>query len=98
MIDKGTTNSKRVAKVHARHGCKFVDVLALHPDTLCIVMANRIEKPVLLRKKPWWHTRVEDECSESEKISESHRPSGNSESVMGGCKMIVPRDKSAFIS
>lgn len=98
MIDKGTANSERVTKVHTRHSCKFVDVLAFHPDTLCIIMANGIKEPVLLGKKPWWHTRIEDERGKSEKIGEGHRSAGNSERVLSWCEVIVPRYKPALVS
>lgn len=98
MIDKGTANSERVTKMHTRHSCKFVDVLAFHPDTLCIVTANRIKESVFFGKKPWWHTRVEDECGKSEEICEGHRSAGNGERVMSWCEVIVPRDKPALVS
>lgn len=47
MVDHGHANAERVAKVHGRHCCKLVDILAAHPYTLCVVVADSIEEAIL---------------------------------------------------
>ena len=49
VVDHCAADAEGVAEVHGGHGGKGVDVLALHPDGLAVVVADAVEEAVL-----WW--------------------------------------------
>ena len=98
MTDQSTTDGEGVAKVHARHSCKRIDEFSFHPDALRVVMANCVEKAILLGKEPWWHARTEDECGESKKVNKGYRSSGNGKGVMRRRKVIVLSDEATKVN
>ena len=93
VVDHRHADAEGVAKVHGRHGCKLVDVLAAHPYTLRIVVANSVEEAMFLREQARRHARVDDEGDKCTEVRQRHRPAGNSECVERRRNVVVPADE-----
>ncbi len=93
MVKHGAPNAECIAEMHRRHRGQGVDVLPLHPNTLPVVMADAIEKPILLWEEARRHTWVEDEDGEGHQIRKSHRSADDCECVERGGNVVPPRNK-----
>lgn len=68
VVDHGHANAEGVAKMHGWHSGQLIDVLAAHPYTLRIVVADSVEETVLGRKQPRRHAGVQDESDERAEV------------------------------
>ena len=50
MVDHGAANDEGVAKMHAWHRGKRIDIVTTHPNAGSIVVTNRVKEAVLFRK------------------------------------------------
>lgn len=93
VVDHGHADAERVPKVHRWHGCELIHILATHPYTLRVIVADSVEESVLRREQARRHTRVDDEGDECAKISQGHRSTCNSEGIERRCNIIVPANE-----
>lgn len=56
--------------MHAGHCSKGIDIVAAHPDTICIVVSDRVKEAILRWEKTWGHAGVQGKCYEGEEIHE----------------------------
>ncbi|KAJ8106256.1 hypothetical protein OPT61_g9654 [Boeremia exigua] len=93
VIDQRHSNAERVAKVHRRHRGELVDVFAAHPHALRIVVAHRVEEPVLRGQQTRRHAGIDDKGDERAEIGQCQGSAGDSECVERRRGVVVPRDK-----
>lgn len=70
VVNHRATDDEGVPKMHAGHCREGIDVVAAHPDAVCVVMSDRVQEAVLRREEPWRHAGVQAKCYKSEKIHE----------------------------
>ena len=93
VVQQRAADAEGVAEVHRGHGRQGVDVLALHPHRLPVVVAHAVEEAVLRRQQARRHARVEDEDGECHQVRERHRPAHDGERVVRGRNVVVPGDE-----
>lgn len=98
MVYHGAADAEGVAEVHGGHGGQGVDVFALHPDGLAVVVANAVQKAIFLGKEPRWHAWVEDEDYERKEIGEGHGSADDGEGVVRRSDIIVPGNETFQVS
>jgi len=90
VIDECAADHESIGKVQTRHGSKLIDILATYPNTLCVLLTDRVVEPERFWQETWWHTGVETEDEESGKVTQCHRTSGHSESGVIRCGIVIP--------
>jgi len=72
VVDEGETDDEGVTEMHTWHGCKTVDELALHEDTLSTLTSHGVDEAILRREKSWGHAWVDGEYRESKPVGQGH--------------------------
>lgn len=90
VVEHGAADDEGVPKMHAWHGGEGVDVVATHPDTRRVVVADGVKKAVFWRKKTGRHAGIYGEGHEGEEICKSEGAADDGESGVRGSNVVIP--------